>query len=353
MPTFYPGPSKIYSKVAEYMQDAFVKGVVSINHRSPEFIEISKKTIALLKEKLNIPESYTVFYTSSATECWEIIAQSLVRKKSFHIYNGAFGEKWFQYTKKLKPKSIGIAFDENDKLDISGLQILNTAEVICLTQNETSNGSEISNEKIAKIKVQHPEKLIAIDATSSMGGIELEFQNADIWYASVQKCFGLPAGLALMICAPQAIEKGMEIGETDHYNSLTFMVDKMKDFQTTHTPNVLNIYLLMRVMQDAAPIKEIDKITLSRFHNWVAFFNQFTDFKLLITNEAVQSKTVLTIEGEAATIAAIKKKAKAAGIMLGNGYGDLKDSTFRIANFPAIEQKEIEVLQGFLKGNFR
>ncbi len=352
MPTFYPGPSKVYSKVAAYMQDAFDIGVVSINHRSPEFIEISKTTIALLKEKLNIPESYTIFYTASATECWEIIAQSLVKEKSFHIYNGAFGKKWFQYTKKLKPKSIGISFDENDKLDISGLQILNTAELICLTQNETSNSTEISNEKIAKIKAQHPEKLFAIDATSSMGGIELEFQNADIWYASVQKCFGLPAGLALMICAPPAIKKALEIGENDHYNSLSFMVEKMKKFQTTHTPNVLNIYLLMRIMQDAPPIKKIHEITLDRFHNWIAFINPFTDFKLLISNPAVQSKTVLTIEGEAATIAAVKEKAKAAGIMLGNGYGDLKDSTFRIANFPAITEKEIEELQVFLKGNF-
>ena len=350
MPTFYPGPSKIYSKVAAYMQDAFDKGVLSINHRSPEFIDISKRTITLLKEKLNIPESYTIFYTASATECWEIIAQSLVKKKSFHIYNGAFGEKWCHYTKKLKPKSIGIAFDENNKLDISGLQVLDTAEVICLTQNETSNGTEISNEKIAKIKAQHAEKLIAIDATSSMGGVDLVFENADLWYASVQKCFGLPAGLALMICSPQAIKKALEIGENNHYNSLTFMVDKMKDFQTTYTPNVLNIYLLMRVMQDAPPIKKTHEITLSRFQNWVAFINEFTDFKLLITNHEVQSKTVLTVTAKPAIISAIKTQAKAAGITLGNGYGDLKNTTFRIANFPAIEQQEIGVLQAFLKG---
>ena len=352
MPNFYPGPSKVYSKVAEYMQDAFDKGVVSINHRSPEFINISKKAIALLKEKLNIPESYTIFYTASATECWEIIAQSLVKKKSFHIYNGAFGEKWFQYTKKLKPKSIGIAFDENNKLDLNGLQVLNTAEVICLTQNETSNGTQITNEKIAKIKAQYPDKLIAIDATSSMGGIDLVFEDADIWYASVQKCFGLPAGLALMICSPHAIEKGLEIGEKDHYNSLSFMVDKMKDFQTTYTPNVLNIYLLMRVMESVAPIKKINDRTTERFNNWVAFINEFTDFNLLITNQEVQSKTVLAIAAKPHIIAAIKTQAKAADILLGNGYGDLKNSTFRIANFPAIDQKEIEVLQGFLKGNF-
>ena len=352
MPNFYPGPSKVYSTVAAYMQDAFDKGVVSINHRSPEFIEISKNTIQLLKEKLNIPENYTVFYTSSATECWEIIAQSLVREKSFHIYNGAFGKKWFHYTKKLKPKSIGIAFDENNKLDINGLQVLDTSEIICLTQNETSNGTQITNAKIAKIKALSPDKLIVIDATSSMGGIDLVFENADIWYASVQKCFGLPAGLALMICSPQAITRALKIDEKDHYNSLTFMIDKMKDFQTTYTPNVLNTYLLMRVMKSIAPIKKIHAETIARFDHWVRFLSQFNDFKLFISNTEVQSKTVLTVTAEPHIISAIKTQAKAAGIMLGNGYGDLKDSTFRIANFPAIEQKEIEVLQEFLKSNF-
>src|ERR1700749_4185545 len=103
MISFYPGPSKIYPEVADYLQDAVRDGVLSINHRSPEFAEISKNAILYLKEKLNIPEDYTVLYTSSATECWEIIAQSLIKRGSYHIYNGAFGEKWYKYTSKLIP----------------------------------------------------------------------------------------------------------------------------------------------------------------------------------------------------------------------------------------------------------
>ena len=63
----------------------------------------SSKTITLLKEKLDIPKDYTIFFTSSATECWEILAQSLIVTRSFHIYNGAFGEKWYDYTLRLKP----------------------------------------------------------------------------------------------------------------------------------------------------------------------------------------------------------------------------------------------------------
>jgi phosphoserine aminotransferase len=51
-----------------------------------------------------------------------------------------------------------------------------------------------------------PDALIAVDATSSMAGVELDWQSADIWFASVQKCFGLPAGMAVMVCSPRALQ---------------------------------------------------------------------------------------------------------------------------------------------------
>jgi phosphoserine aminotransferase len=49
MISFYPGPSRVYDEIPKYVQDAARLGVMSINHRSEEFIAISKKTIALLQ----------------------------------------------------------------------------------------------------------------------------------------------------------------------------------------------------------------------------------------------------------------------------------------------------------------
>lgn len=117
MISFYPGPSRVHNEIPAYVKDAFKLGIMSINHRSEDFIKMSEKTVKLLKEKLNIPKSYTIFFTSSATECWEIIAQSLVSDKSYHLYNGAFGQKWFDYTKRIHPMAIPLPFDINEKLD--------------------------------------------------------------------------------------------------------------------------------------------------------------------------------------------------------------------------------------------
>jgi phosphoserine aminotransferase len=222
MISFYPGPSRVHDAVPKYVNDAFKKGILSMNHRSPEFMAISEKTITLLKQKLNVPEDYTIFYTSSATECWEIITQSIVKEKSTHFYSGSFGEKWFDYTKRLKPAAEGIRFDAETKLDGKNIK-LSSGDVICLTHNETSNGTQVHDSIIKTIKKNNTDQLIAVDATSSMGGVAIDFMSADIWLASVQKCFGLPAGLGLLICSPGAIQRSTALGEKNHYNSLTFM----------------------------------------------------------------------------------------------------------------------------------
>lgn len=347
--SFYPGPSRVYSDIPKFVKDAYREGVLSINHRSEEFVKISERTITLLKEKLHIPGDYTVFFTSSATECWEIIAQSLISKRSYHIYNGAFGQKWYEYTKKIQSGAKKYPFEREEEINPAKLKFGSSDAVICLTQNETSNGTQVSNEIIRTIQENNSKHFIAVDATSSLGGIHLDIQSADVWLASVQKCFGLPAGLGLLICSPRTIKRMRKIGESDHYNSLTFMTDMMEKWQTPFTPNVLGIYLLMRVMEKVKNINVIDKKIRKRYKRWMNFLNKSKVIQHLVSNSQVHSYTVIPVSADADTITEIKKSAKKEGFLLGEGYGDLKTSTFRIANFPALRKSEIQNLQSFLK----
>lgn len=348
MISFYPGPSRVHDEIPEYVKDAYREGILSINHRSEEFMKMSEKTIRLLKSKLAIPKDYTVFYTSSATECWEIIAQSVMTATGFHLFNGAFGKKWFEYTRRIRSEAKSFPFDGEELVNPKKLRLGKGQGVICLTQNETSNGTQVGNDIILALRKQFPGHLIAVDATSSMAGIYLDFASADIWFASVQKCFGLPAGLGLMACSPAAMAKVQEVGENAHYNSLTFMAGMMEKWQTPFTPNVLAIYLLMRVLDDSNHIKEVqDKIT-ERYHGWIEFLDKKQTLKHLIANEKVRSFTVIPVRATEALVTAIKSRAKKNGILLGEGYGDLKSSTFRIANFPAIKKSEIKALKEFL-----
>ena len=80
-------------------------------------MEIVEQTLMLLHQKLSIPADYEIYFVSSATEVWEIIAQSLTIGDSLHYYNGAFGEKWFQYTSRIHTQTQGFSFGLEDFLE--------------------------------------------------------------------------------------------------------------------------------------------------------------------------------------------------------------------------------------------
>jgi phosphoserine aminotransferase len=182
-----------------------------------------------------------------------------------------------------------------------------------------------------------------------MAGIELNFNHADIWFASVQKCFGLPAGLAVMVCSPKAIQRIKVIGENKHYNSLAFINEMMEKWQTSYTPNVLGIYLLMRVLKDSRKIRSVHKQIEARANAWHDFFKKGNHLRLYIRNQQVRSHTVITITGNPELLNEVKSQARKNGFILGEGYGKLKSETFRIANFPAIKKDNIIKLKKILK----
>ena len=54
---FNVGPSKVYPQIQGFLQDAYIQNVLSMPHRSQDFMDMVKKTIFLTKQKLN-----TLFY---------------------------------------------------------------------------------------------------------------------------------------------------------------------------------------------------------------------------------------------------------------------------------------------------
>lgn len=350
MSTFYPGPSKVYPQVEEYLHEAFHAGILSVNHRSATCMDLTRSVLTHLHRQLQIPEDYTIYFISSATEVWEIIAQSLTKKESLHCFNGAFGAKWYEYAGKLVEKVTALRFDVNQPLTQEEVNRLPThcePDVLCVTHNETANGTTVRD--WTPLVAKFPEAIIAVDATSSLGGVNLPWQTADVWFASVQKCLGLPAGMAVMVCSPKALERAFDINDRSFYNSLLFIHENFQKFQTHYTPNVLGIFLLNKVMEHIDPITVIEKKVANRARAWYRFFeDSILPVTCLVSNPAVRSDTVITIQGSESSIAYIKAITEQHGITLGNGYGAWKNTTFRIANFPAISDLEIDELKEVL-----
>jgi phosphoserine aminotransferase len=348
MLSFYPGPSKIYNSLKKHFQEAFQKGISGINHRSQFFQDIYKNLDALLRAKLNVPSDYSIFFVSSATECWEIVSQSLVRFHASHIFNGDFGRKWFNYSRALDSASEGFEFGLDDAPDVSKFEISFTTEALCFVHCETSNSYLVNISSIEFFKKEYPQSLIVVDATSSMGGINVDFRVGDVWFASLQKCFGMPAGMAVLICSPNAINKCYLSKERIHYNSLVKIYENYKKWQTTHTPNVVYFYALMKLLEELPTIDLVEKDTYRKY----TLINSYLDelnFLHLIENPIYRSPTVITLKMNAEKAHNIKTELLSNGIIIGNGYGTWADETIRIANFPAHEEEDFVYLFNLLK----
>lgn len=369
---FYPGPSKVYSQVKDWLNEAYDEGILSIQHRSQKFMQMYENIVKNLQEKHNIPKDYTIIFTSSATECWHILNDtfgndSFSELNAYHFYNGAFGKKWFEYRKANYPKtSFGIEFGINEELEDKFFQQIPQnnylPNIICLCQNETSNATQISQKRLSEIRQNRQNDFIFVDATSSWGGQNLNFSDADAWFVSVQKCFGLPAGLGIMALSPNLIDfyqneiqnnnekqKPAVVGvfTNDRYNQLSFLIEQANQFQTTYTPNVLGIYLVSKVMEFVPNISVTSQIIERRATDLYDFLEE-NGYKILIDNKAVRSQTVLSVELNEPKLSFLKQKANQSNIILGNGYGKWKQNTFRIANFPQHTDKDFKILKEFL-----
>jgi phosphoserine aminotransferase len=350
MINFYPGPSKVYDRLKDFSKEAFESGILEQNHRSQPFMDLLQETISLLKKHLNIPENYKVYFTSSATECWEICAQSLIRGKVQFLYNGAFGKKWFKYTVTNPqinsttnyelPTIRGTRFFINQKVE--EVEIDPENDVVCWVSSETSNGTHTSFESIKKLKEKSPKALLVVDATSSLGGENYNIADADVWFSSSQKCFGMPSGLGIMIVSPLALERAIEINERNHYNSLISIEENFKKFQTHYTPNILGIYLFKRLLETLPNINYVSEKLYKRSDRINDFFEHNEYFDLLVENPDTRSKTVVAIVPRDMEISI--KFFKENEVIIGKGYGEWKNNTLRIANFPAIPDEDFEEL---------
>ena len=250
---FTPGPSQLYFTVEDHVRTAFREKIPSLSHRSRAFENIFRHATDGLRELLNLPSGYHLFFTGSATEIWERVIENLVEEKSFHFVNGSFSKRFFEIAEQL-----GRRPDKTEAKPGEGFHepfsIPAGTEVIAVTHNETSTGVCQPLELIHSLREQNPRALIVVDAVSSLPFPEFDYSKLDSVFFSVQKGFGLPAGLGVWMvndrCLSRAddlLTKGIRIGS---YHSLPALHSFALKNQTPETPNVLGIYLLGMVVKD-------------------------------------------------------------------------------------------------------
>jgi phosphoserine aminotransferase len=343
---FTPGPSQLYFTVEDHIRQAFRDGIPSLSHRTKKFEKIYQHTTNGIKHVLGIPDHFHIVFTSSATEVWERIIQNLVEERSHHFVNGAFSKRFYETALQLnrKPEKTEVPEGEGFK-SIENQQ----TELIALTHNETSTGVMLPLEFIHAFKESHPNALITVDAVSSLPYPRFDFTKIDSLYFSVQKGFGLPAGLGVWILndacvskAEQLQSKGISIGS---YHSIPSLVSHALKNQTPETPNVLSIYVLGKVVEDMIR-RGIDLIRKETDYKAAILYQALQQHELIkpfVQEKTFQSKTVIVAKTGSHT-GKIKSFLEARGLSPGDGYGKAKASQLRFANFPAHSKETFELL---------
>ncbi|MCJ8165817.1 aminotransferase class V-fold PLP-dependent enzyme [Pontibacter sp. E15-1] len=355
---FTPGPSELYPTVPQHMQTALEEKIGSISHRSKQFQDIFAHAVAGLRQLLQLPDNYEVLFLASATEIWERAIQNNVKQESFHLVNGSFSDRFFETAQELGRTAQQHKAPFSQGFDVEAIRVPETAELVALIHNETSSGACMPVQDINRFREKaSPEALIYVDAVSSLPNPAFDYDKVDAVYFSVQKCFGLPAGLGVWLVNERCIAKaealaadGQVIGS---YHSLPAILSKAKVNQTVETPNVLDIYLLGNVLEDmnskgVATIREETEAKAAQVYQYLTQSKIFTP---AVENPAHRSPTTI-VANTTVPASEVNKQLAAFDMAVGSGYGKHKETQIRIANFPAHSPALMEALVAKLQELF-
>lgn len=346
---FTPGPSHLYPGYDTYLAGAMQQQLGSINHRSQAFRDIYRFTDQQLRQLMNIPQTHGIYFASSATEIWEKIILSTVEQHSFHLVNGSFSGKFYDFAKQLGKSPKEYTVPEGNGFDLKAIEIPAETELICTTQNETSTGVQIPEQELADLKDRYPDKLICTDLVSSAPYAQIDFSRMDCAFFSVQKAFGMPPGLGVWIANDHMLQKAIALKQSGisigAHNTLVSFAGNYQQFETPSTPNVVAIYLLGKIAEDMnrIGIEQLRKTIDQKAALIYQMGDETEGYSALVRRNEHRSKTVMVLEtkqSSADIIAAMKQH----GMVIGSGYGKNKANQLRIANFPATSIEQVQHL---------
>lgn len=346
---FTPGPAELYPTFTRHLQTAMDEQIGSISHRSQQFRAIYQFADEQLRTLLNIPATHGIFFTGSASEVWERVLLNCVEHESFHLVNGSFSQKFFDYANSLHKYAHVLEKPFGEGFDVADIEVPEYAELVCLTHNETSSGVQMRPADMHKLKRKYPKKLFVVDMVSSAPHPNLDFSLIDSAFFSVQKAFGMPAGLGVWIANEACLAKAERLHKyesmvTGAHHTLPTLWKHYRTFETPATPNVLFIYLLGKIAEDfnRIGIDTIRKQTEEKARMLYKFLDDSPRFNPFVREDRHRSQTVVVATTQKP--ADLLVTANQAGMIVGSGYGAFKDSQIRIANFPATSSEQLQAL---------
>ncbi len=340
---FTPGPVYIPERILTEMSKP------NDTHRSNPYAEMHQLVEEGLK-KLLYTSNNCLISTSSATGLMEACVRNLVKKdeKALFFSIGAFGDRWYKIGVTNGKVSVKEGVEWGKPITPEFAQeALNKDKyaVVFIQSNETSTGVyNPINEVIPVIKDFGA--LVCVDATSSMAGIKVEVDKLgiDVCLASVQKCFTLPPGLAVCSISEAAIEKTSQVKNRGLYFDFLDLVKRSEKHQTPATPPIPQIRALAAQLDYILNHEGLEKRfeRHERLGKRTRMWARDINFEMF-PEKGYESNTVSTMDNSLnIDIGKMVGLLLEKGYRIVNGYGDLKNKTFRIGHMGEVTVKDLE-----------
>ena len=201
---FSAGPAALPLPVLEQAQAELLDwhgsgmSVMEMSHRGKEFKSIAEQTEALLRELLNIPNTYKVLFLQGGASCqFAMIPINLLRgsNEADYFNTGLWSKKAIAEAKKYGQVNLPVNSENNNFTTVSASShwTLNpNAAYVHYTPNETINGLEFFT--VPEVG----DKPLVADMSSTLLSRPLDISKYGLIYAGAQKNIG-PAGLTIVI----------------------------------------------------------------------------------------------------------------------------------------------------------
>lgn len=339
-----PGPTPCPPEVLEAMSHQM------INHRGREFKRLIETATARLKA-LYQTSSDVLILTASGTGGLEAAAQNCIGAgdRVLAISIGSFGDRFAQIAQIYGGNVTKLDFEWGTAADPAKIdEVLKndpSIETVLVTHNETSTGVTNDVGAIAKVVKAH-DKLLLVDAISSLGSIELPMDewNCDVVVAGSQKGWMVPPGLVFVGVSPRAWAKIKTVKTPRFYFDLEKAKKSLATGETPWTPAVSLFYGLdisLKMLLDEG-VKAVD----ARHRKIGAYTRaRLAEIGLpCLADEKYASNTVTPVKppAEVDIKGLLTAMEDERDIVLAGGQGKLDGKIFRIGHLGHVTEADID-----------
>jgi aspartate aminotransferase-like enzyme len=343
-----PGPTQVRPELLQEMARP------TIGHRTQAMTDVIARIHPHLRFAFGLEEdstSHPAVHTTSATGMMEA---SLIGSgpRILCLVNGAFSQRWAEIATALGREVTVLEAEWGQIVSMEELDRTLTEQgpfdAVTYVMSETSTGTLTPPENVAAIMRKHPDTMVFTDVVSAIAGRAIDFDahGIDFAFAGVQKAFALPPGIAVVCASERYMQMAKTVPNRGFYLDPVTFIEGHEEFKTPITPAIPHYFALAQQLEDISGGKTLPEAErhLKGADAWAARFAKHARMQArtidwaashgltLLPNLLEASPCVSCINAGGMDVPHLLTGLAERGFILGNGYGKLKNVTFRIGH---------------------